>query len=73
MASSRPFASSSRLVSVPLATLNTSSVRPDSAASRLARAMSRTSMKSMVWRPSPRISGGSPAAIFSIQRISTSV
>lgn len=35
--------------------------------------MSLTSTKSMVWVPSPRISGGSPEAIRSIQRISTSV
>lgn len=73
IASSRPWASSFSEVSVPLATLKTSSVRSDSAASTLALAMSLTSTKSMVCVPSPRISGGSPASMRSIQRMSTSV
>ena len=68
-----PAASSSRLVSVPLPMLNTSSVTSDSAASRLARAMSSVKTKSIVCVPSPRMSGGWPAAIRSIHRISTSV
>jgi hypothetical protein len=66
-------ASSDRLVSTPHATLNTSSVTSACAASRLARAMSATCTKSMVCLPSPRISGGWPASMRSIQRISTSV
>ena len=73
MTRSRASASSRRLVSVPVPMLNTASVAADSAASRLARAMSVVKTKSIVWRPFPKISGGFPAAIRSIQRISTSV
>ena len=66
-------ASSARLVSVPLAMFNTSSVIDEVAALRLARAISVTKMKSIVCAPSPRIRQGWPFASRSIQRIITSV
>ncbi len=66
-------ASSARLVEIPVATLNAWPTCGVAAASRLARAMSAMWTKSIVWLPSPRINGGSPASIRSIQRTSTSV
>ena len=77
--SSRPItnlsdcASCARLVSVQLATLNTSSLTSALTPKTLARAKSRTWTKSIVCRPSPKIFSAWPVSSPSIQRMGTSV